>query len=77
MVPAATLVMVTSRRPNSEVHRVLTQDPTRLTASGITSVSAIGDCYNPSTIAAAVHDGHRAARELDAAPERSGHAVPA
>jgi dimethylamine/trimethylamine dehydrogenase len=47
----------------------LTEDSNSLAAAGIISVSAIGDCCNPSTIAAAVHDGHRAARELDAAPE--------
>lgn len=68
-VPAATLVMVTSRRPNDEVHRALMEDSTKLAASGIASVTAIGDCCNPSTIAAAVHDGHRVARELDAAPD--------
>ena len=68
VVPAASLVMVTSRHANNELHRVLTEDLTRLAASGIGSVTAIGDCCNPSTIAAAVHDGHRVARELDDAP---------
>ena len=28
----------------------------------------IGDCLAPSTIAAAVYAGHRAAREMDAGP---------
>lgn len=37
----------------------------RLAAAGIASVRAIGDCDAPATIAAAVQDGHRAARELD------------
>lgn len=32
------------------------------------SCSALGDCNNRATIATAVYDGHRAARELDAAP---------
>jgi len=36
--------------------------------AGITSVSSIGDCNNPSTIATAIYDGHRAARELDDVP---------
>jgi dimethylamine/trimethylamine dehydrogenase len=67
-VPAGTLVMITSRRPNSEVYLALTEDPEKLAAAGIDSVSAIGDCSNPSTIAAAVYDGHRAARELEAPP---------
>ncbi|MBW8056109.1 MAG: NADH:flavin oxidoreductase, partial [Nitrospira sp.] len=67
-VPAASLVMVTSRRPNNGLYLMLTQDSAKLAAAGIASVSAIGDCSNPSTIAAAVYDGHRAARELDAPP---------
>ncbi len=67
-VQAGTLVMITSRRPNSEVYLALTEDPEKLAAAGIGSVSAIGDCSNPSTIAAAVYDGHRAARELEAPP---------
>jgi len=67
-VPAGTLVMVTSRQPNNEVYLALTEDPEKLAAAGIDSVSAIGDCNNPSTIAAAVYDGHRAAREFDAPP---------
>ena len=32
-------------------------------------LSRIGDCLAPSTIAAAVYDGHRYARELDNPPE--------
>ncbi len=68
VVPAASLVMVTSRQPDNELHRSLTEDSGGLAASAIISVSAIGDCNNPSTIAAAVHDGHRVAREMDAAP---------
>jgi len=67
-VPAAATVMVTSRRPNDGLILALTEDPDRLAAAGIQSVRAIGDCDAPSTIAAAVHDGHRAARELDDPP---------
>jgi dimethylamine/trimethylamine dehydrogenase len=67
-VPAASLVMVTSRRPNNDLYLTLTEDPKKLAAARIASVLAIGDCSNPSTIAAAVYDGHRVARELDAPP---------
>jgi dimethylamine/trimethylamine dehydrogenase len=67
-VPAASVVMVTSRRPNSELYLALTQHQDKLAEAGIASVQAIGDCDAPSTIAAAVYDGHRAARELDAPP---------
>ena len=61
----ATLVMVTSRQPNDGVYRALIEDPDSLSAAGIESVTAIGDCLAPSTIAAAVYAGHRYARELD------------
>ena len=68
-VTASSVVLVTSRLPNNELHLELTADPALLTSSEIDSVTAIGDCFCPSTIAAAVHDGHRVARELDAPPE--------
>ncbi|MCP4332284.1 MAG: NADH:flavin oxidoreductase [Gammaproteobacteria bacterium] len=69
MLPAASVVMVTSRTPNDELHLALTTDPALLDDSGITSVSVIGDCLCPSTIAAAVHEGHRVAREMDSPPQ--------
>ncbi len=68
VVPAASVVMVTSRRPENALYEALTADGERLETAAIKSVRAIGDCDNPSTIAAAVYDGHRAARELDAPP---------
>jgi dimethylamine/trimethylamine dehydrogenase len=68
-LPAATVLLVTSRLPNDELHLALTADPDRLTDAGIASVTAIGDCLCPSTIAAAVYEGHRVAREMDAPPE--------
>jgi len=67
-LPAASLVLVTSRLPNDELYLELNADPHRLADAGIKSVNAIGDCLCPSTIAAAVHDGHRVAREMDAPP---------
>ena len=60
--------MVTSRRPDNGLSLALAADGESLEAAAIKSLQAIGDCDTPSTIAAAVHDGHRAARELDAAP---------
>ena len=36
-----------------------------MAVSGITSITRIGDCLAPGTIAAAVYSGHRFARELD------------
>jgi dimethylamine/trimethylamine dehydrogenase len=67
-VAAASVVMVTSRQPNDRLYLDLIGDPQSLARAGIASVQAIGDCDAPSTIAAAVHDGHRMARELDAPP---------
>jgi len=67
-IPAAAVVMVTSRTPNNSLYLELISDADRLKAAGVSSVQAIGDCDVPSTIAAAVYDGHRAARELDELP---------
>ena len=36
--------------------------------AGIRAVHRIGDCHAPATIAAAVYEGHRFARELGAEP---------
>jgi len=67
-IPAAAVVMVTSRTPNDGLYLELTRDESKLKAAGIASVRAIGDCDVPSSIAVAVYDGHRAARDLDAPP---------
>ena len=64
-IPAAAVIMVTSRQPNDGLYLALTADEDGLSEAGIASVRAIGDCDVPATIAAAVYDGHRAARELD------------
>ena len=37
--------------------------------AGIETVTAIGDCLAPATIAIAVHSGHEYARNLDKSPE--------
>ncbi len=64
-VPCGTLVMVTSRLPVDGVYRALLDDAGALESGGIKSVTAIGDCLAPSTIADAVYAGHRYAREMD------------
>lgn len=64
-IPCATLVLVTMRLPNDAIYQELTADSRTATESGIKSITRIGDCYGPSTIAAAVYSGHRAAREMD------------
>jgi dimethylamine/trimethylamine dehydrogenase len=67
-VAANSVVMVTSRQPNDELYRTLADNPDALEAAGIRSIQAVGDCDLPSTIAAAVYDGHKVAREMDAPP---------
>ena len=67
-VTARSVVMVTSRQPDNQIYLTLRENPEKLASAGIRSVSAIGDCNNPSTIATAIYEGHRVARELDAAP---------
>jgi dimethylamine/trimethylamine dehydrogenase len=67
-VPAASVVTVTSRLPNDELARSLDGLPEATGAAGIVSITSIGDCFAPSTIAAAVYAGHRHAREFDHPP---------
>ncbi|MBM3600497.1 MAG: NADH:flavin oxidoreductase [Alphaproteobacteria bacterium] len=62
--PCGSLVALTARLPVDDLYLSLTADPDSLAASGIRTVSRIGDCEAPATIAAAVHAGHRFAREF-------------
>ena len=56
----ASLVLVTGRTTEDSLYRSLTAD-----LGGIKTLTAIGDCVAPASIAAAVFEGHRYARELD------------
>ncbi len=56
---SATVVSVTGRLPRDELFYALAAD------GDFESVKRIGDCYGPATIAHAVYEGHRYARELD------------
>ncbi len=60
-----TLVPVTMRLPYDDLYAALKAEPEKVEAAGIRSLCRIGDCYGPATIAAAVYEGHRYARELD------------
>ncbi len=62
---AGALVPVTMRLPNDGLYEALTALGEKTEAAGIRSIRRIGDCYGPATIAAAVYEGHRYARELD------------
>ncbi len=63
-VEASSVVMVTSRIPDDALYQELAADPDRLREAGILTLKRIGDCHGPATIAAAVYEGHRFAREL-------------
>jgi dimethylamine/trimethylamine dehydrogenase len=67
-LPCGALLLVTMRLPNDALFYELQAEPERLAEAGIKSVSRIGDCLSPSTIAAAVYSGHRCAREMDEPP---------
>jgi len=69
------IVMVTSRLPNDEVYLDLVARNGEWADSGISTVRAIGDAWAPATIATAVFEGHRYARELEN-PEFRGDHVP-
>jgi dimethylamine/trimethylamine dehydrogenase len=70
-LPCATLVLVTMRLPHDGLYRDLMADPRTLAAGGIKSLTRIGDCLAPSTIAAAIYAGHRQAREMDEEPSEA------
>jgi dimethylamine/trimethylamine dehydrogenase len=63
--PAASLVLVTGRIPDDALYYALKSDPAALAAAGVKSVTRVGDCLAPGSIAAAVHSGHGFAQGLD------------
>lgn len=65
-IPAASLLLVTSREPEQALYQALNSAPEQLHAAGIGTLTVVGDCVAPGTIAAAVYSGHRMAREFDA-----------
>ncbi len=64
-LPMGTAVVLTSKLPNDAVYQDLMAREADWADAGIKSVTRIGDCEAPSIIAAAVHAGHRWAKELD------------
>jgi dimethylamine/trimethylamine dehydrogenase len=63
---AEAVVLVTSRDPLDALYQELTASPQLLRDNGIQSVSVVGDAKVPDTIAAAIYDAHRHAREYEA-----------
>jgi dimethylamine/trimethylamine dehydrogenase len=64
----ASVVMVTMRDPRDDLYLDLQARRGDWLASGVQSVTCIGDARAPGTVAAAVYAGHRGARELDGLP---------
>lgn len=62
------LILVTGRLANDRLYYQLTDDAAALDAADIRSVTRIGDCLAPSSIADAVYAGHRYAREFEEVP---------
>ncbi len=58
-------VFATARLPEQHLYLELLERRAEWDATGIRTVTAVGDCWCPGTIAAAVWDGHRYAEELD------------
>jgi len=67
-------VMVTSRQPQNQLFHQLNDLQKNLASAGIQGISRIGDCLAPSTIAAAVYEGHRYAQEYEL--EEDIHRIP-
>ena len=61
------VLLVSDRVPNDSLYHDLMADEAALAVAGIKSVTRIGDCLAPGTIAAAVYSGHLEARQLDEA----------
>jgi dimethylamine/trimethylamine dehydrogenase len=59
------LIMITARVPNDDLYYELASQADALSVSGIKSLTRIGDCLAPGTIASAVFSGHKFAREFD------------
>jgi dimethylamine/trimethylamine dehydrogenase len=59
------VLMVTARLPNDALVQELRGGEAALQRAGIKSVTALADALAPSTIQAAVYDGHRYAREIE------------
>ncbi len=64
-IPCDGAVFVTARLPEDGLYQELLARREEWDGCGLRSVKAVGDCWSPGTIAAAVWEGHRYAQELD------------
>ncbi|MBX2867409.1 MAG: NAD(P)-binding protein [Acidiferrobacterales bacterium] len=63
------VIPVTARDAEDQLYRDLTAMESDWADAGIQSITSIGDCFAPATIAMAVHGGHEYARHLDKSEE--------
>jgi dimethylamine/trimethylamine dehydrogenase len=70
-VACAGVISVTARLPNDDLWLAL-KACSENASGGIRSLKRIGDCHGPGIIAAAVYQGHRYVRELDAPADPDG-----
>lgn len=63
------VIPVTAREVEDSLYRDLKAREAEWADAGIKSVTAIGDCLAPATIAISVHSGHEYARNLGKSPE--------
>ncbi len=70
-IPAGSALMVTSRLSRTDLQHDLLSSAALWQDAGIKSVTSIGDCLAPGTIAQAVFGGHRYAREFEVPPSES------
>ncbi len=66
-----TVIPVTARDPEDSLYNELLHRKDEWDDAGIKSITAVGDCLAPATIAIAVHSGHEYARNLDKTPEEA------
>lgn len=63
-IAARSVVMITERKSNDGLYDELTDRAADWNNAGLRTVTRVGDCLAPATIAHAVHAGHRFAREF-------------
>lgn len=62
--PSVSVVLITSRLGNEELYTELV-GPDEIVPNNLRSLTRIGDCLSPSTLAQTIYSGHRFARELE------------
>jgi dimethylamine/trimethylamine dehydrogenase len=70
-IDADAVIPVTARDPEDALYNELLARKDEWNDAGIKTVTAIGDCLAPATIAIAVHSGHEYARNLEKSPEEA------